>query len=182
MGNQLLLTTSILLPWYQEPGNSKYEGLRGRGWIVWEQARTLYSPCFIYPGSNPLPHFWGSCRLTDLAFNQWPISTAWFKRAVLKSAFILLAKTSPWKNPNARMSPSFSSIEGNLSDRILQLASDQQEREVLLKSDKSSGICGSQGQLSTGRQLFQPAPLAAWSFSETLHGNYAEEIIWSSAN
>lgn len=29
---------------------------------------------------------------------------------------------------------------------------------------------------------FPASSRAAWSFSETLHGNYAEEIIWSSAN
>lgn len=29
---------------------------------------------------------------------------------------------------------------------------------------------------------FPASSLAAWSFSETPHGNYAEEIIWSSAN
>lgn len=29
---------------------------------------------------------------------------------------------------------------------------------------------------------FPASSLAAWSFLETLHGNYAEEIIWSSAS
>lgn len=37
---------------------------------------------------------------------------------------------------------SFSSIEGNLSDRILQIVSDQQEREVPLKSEIPLGSVG----------------------------------------
>lgn len=52
------------------------------------------------------------------------------------------------KKPNTETIPCFSSIEGNLSDTVLQIASDQREGDVPLKSGISSGICGSQGQLS----------------------------------
>lgn len=52
------------------------------------------------------------------------------------------------KNPDTHINPCFSAIEGNLSDRVLQIASDQQERDVPLKSGISSGIRGSQGQFS----------------------------------
>lgn len=50
------------------------------------------------------------------------------------------------KNPDTQIIPCFSAIEGNLSDTVLQIASDQWD--VPLKSGISSGICGSQGQFS----------------------------------
>lgn len=154
------------------------------GCVVWEQVRTLYSPSFIYPGSNPVLQFWGSCRLTDLAFNQWPISTAWFKRTVLKSAFILRAKLPqfPMEKPQCSNEPQLF---------IYRRKSQWQNSSDCLRSTRERGpaeICHILWDLWESRTVFPrqaafPASsLAAWSFSETLHGNYAEEIIWSSAN